>query len=257
MLPLAAAAFYNSSTGRWLNRDPSGEKGDINTYSFVANRPPFAFDALGLWGDTVDSPEQLQLMCDMTRHLPPDDQPSMDPLPKEKCAHAVDLMRHDKQIVAQLKKFKYWGGSCPTPNFECAECRICRGMFNPANNTFTICANQSDADLRTMFLHELGHALQDCGRDDYQDCRESLRRELDAYHAAGQCSDFSHCLAMAVGSSCSAPGHCPNGQEAADDFYWLEAQWNRDTVGPAANFARAPQAPAARSSSGCSTCGQR
>jgi RHS repeat-associated protein len=31
--------YLNTSTGRWLNRDPIGEEGGINLYSFVDNNP--------------------------------------------------------------------------------------------------------------------------------------------------------------------------------------------------------------------------
>ena len=43
-----ALAFYNSSTGRWLSRDPSGEAGGINVYEYVGNDPIRRSDPLGL-----------------------------------------------------------------------------------------------------------------------------------------------------------------------------------------------------------------
>ena len=39
--------FYNASLGRWLNRDPIEEKGGLNLYAFVQNRPGGAVDSLG------------------------------------------------------------------------------------------------------------------------------------------------------------------------------------------------------------------
>ena len=42
-----AQAFYNSSTGRWLNRDPNGERGGKNLYSYALNRPTAKFDLDG------------------------------------------------------------------------------------------------------------------------------------------------------------------------------------------------------------------
>ncbi len=42
--------YYNPSTGRWLSRDPIEEKGGVNLYSFVNNRPVGTVDALGLEG---------------------------------------------------------------------------------------------------------------------------------------------------------------------------------------------------------------
>jgi hypothetical protein len=47
--------FYNPQTGRWLNRDPIGEKGERNLYGFVGNAPTVKYDYLGL----VDRPGAL------------------------------------------------------------------------------------------------------------------------------------------------------------------------------------------------------
>jgi hypothetical protein len=43
-----AHAFYNPSTGRWLNRDPIGERGGINLYGCVGNNSVNRFDPIGL-----------------------------------------------------------------------------------------------------------------------------------------------------------------------------------------------------------------
>ncbi len=45
---LAAQAFYNPSTGRWLSRDPIEEEGGKNMNGFVANTPINNADHLGL-----------------------------------------------------------------------------------------------------------------------------------------------------------------------------------------------------------------
>ena len=42
-----AQAFYNPNTGRWLNRDPIGERGGPNLYGFVSNDPIDALDSDG------------------------------------------------------------------------------------------------------------------------------------------------------------------------------------------------------------------
>ena len=48
-----ARAFYNPSTGRWLNRDPIRERGGLNLYGFVGNSPVNRRDPLGLaFGDS-------------------------------------------------------------------------------------------------------------------------------------------------------------------------------------------------------------
>ena len=40
--------YYNASTGRWLSRDPIGERRGINVYGFVANDPENRIDFIGL-----------------------------------------------------------------------------------------------------------------------------------------------------------------------------------------------------------------
>ena len=42
-----AQAFYNPSTGRWLSRDPIGERGGKNLYMFADNRSTIEFDLDG------------------------------------------------------------------------------------------------------------------------------------------------------------------------------------------------------------------
>ncbi len=40
--------FYNPGAGRWINRDPIGERGGRNLYIFIQNTPIINIDALGL-----------------------------------------------------------------------------------------------------------------------------------------------------------------------------------------------------------------
>ena len=40
--------FYNPELGRWINRDPIGEMGGRNLYSFLSNRSALGIDYLGL-----------------------------------------------------------------------------------------------------------------------------------------------------------------------------------------------------------------
>ena len=41
--------FYSPTLGRWLTRDPIGERGDINLYAFARNNPIGGIDVVGLF----------------------------------------------------------------------------------------------------------------------------------------------------------------------------------------------------------------
>ena len=43
--------YYSAATGRWLNRDPLGEIGELNLYGMVGNNPISRWDYLGMVGD--------------------------------------------------------------------------------------------------------------------------------------------------------------------------------------------------------------
>lgn len=45
--------FYAPQCQRWTNRDPIGERDDLNIYGFVMNDPVGHIDALGLWGSVL------------------------------------------------------------------------------------------------------------------------------------------------------------------------------------------------------------
>ena len=46
--PHLASAYYDPGVQRWLSRDPLGEEGGIDLYTFVRNSPPTRSDAWGL-----------------------------------------------------------------------------------------------------------------------------------------------------------------------------------------------------------------
>ncbi len=50
--------YYNPETGRFINRDPSGEEGGLNLYAFVLNNPANMHDFLGLNPDGFEAGPQ-------------------------------------------------------------------------------------------------------------------------------------------------------------------------------------------------------
>jgi len=52
--------YYSPEMGRWLSRDPIGEKDCINVYALVANAPVTYVDYLGLTGSGQNQPSQAQ-----------------------------------------------------------------------------------------------------------------------------------------------------------------------------------------------------
>ena len=49
MFSMTPYRTYNADLGRWLNRDPITEDGDLNLYEYVGNNPINRIDRLGLW----------------------------------------------------------------------------------------------------------------------------------------------------------------------------------------------------------------
>ena len=55
----SAFAFFDPTIGRFISRDPIGERGELNNYGFVKNRPIIVIDKLGLepgYGNPVSGP---------------------------------------------------------------------------------------------------------------------------------------------------------------------------------------------------------
>ena len=58
-VPYYGLRYYNPELGRWVNRDPIGERGGRNLYSFVLNDPCSLWDILGLIHGIDDVEETL------------------------------------------------------------------------------------------------------------------------------------------------------------------------------------------------------
>ena len=56
--PRLASAYYDPGVQRWINRDPIGELGGVNLYTFVSNKPLALVDTFGLAGRPPTPPPQ-------------------------------------------------------------------------------------------------------------------------------------------------------------------------------------------------------
>jgi RHS repeat-associated protein len=64
----SARRFYNPEMGRWVSRDPIGERAGISLQGFVANEPVNSTDSVGLWV-TLDLPATPQKCSEVNRLL--------------------------------------------------------------------------------------------------------------------------------------------------------------------------------------------
>ena len=135
-----ARAFYNPSTGRWLSRDPIGERGGANTLQFVKNAPIGRIDPKGLKCCALmySSPtwNHAAIECDdgtyisafpadglivgesaIVWHTKSDDVKSYGPATKKACFDCVS----DGKISAWLTAYKASGQKFCGPDNNCSD----------------------------------------------------------------------------------------------------------------------------------------
>jgi hypothetical protein len=112
MLPQTAHCLYNPSTGRWLSRDPIGEKGGLNIYVFVGNRSVLRTDFLGL------------LVFD--KRCTPAEQSSMKKALEERC-----------KLAKQNNCFR-----CLSKKFKRAMEDFCDSINDPKKQPYVFCDDQ-------------------------------------------------------------------------------------------------------------------
>ncbi|MCP4352700.1 MAG: RHS repeat-associated core domain-containing protein, partial [Desulfobacterales bacterium] len=85
---------YSSEMGRWVNRDPIGENGGINYYTYIMNNPIDIIDYLGLSGcfRRIDSEDQGDFCCCCVEDLAiPEEEISEIRLPGVRMGHSFKL----------------------------------------------------------------------------------------------------------------------------------------------------------------------
>jgi RHS repeat-associated protein len=116
--------YYMPSTGRWVNRDPIGERGGVNRYAMLSNDCLNAIDAIGLekqqicnlrkkWGSGVFTGDSKGNCWRYAADDPkgPDEDHYVDPIPDRGQAFTCSEIRN--AIIAK-------GGVEPTGTGECS-----------------------------------------------------------------------------------------------------------------------------------------
>jgi Peptidase M76 family len=162
LLPKTGNCFYNPSTGRWLNRDPVGEKAGHNLYTFLRNKPASSVDLLGLM--EVNECRRIRskaLQDDLTIHI----------------------------ILVEMVVLK-----CKLPNPGCAcTCpgKTGAGYTDLPTGQVTLCTDQIDneRELIEVLRHEYIHSLDSC-RKKYrpQTGKEAACSEIRAAVLSGECN---------------------------------------------------------------------
>lgn len=164
----SADAYYSPRQGRWLSRDPIGEKGGANLYAFNRNTPPNGYDALGkeccLWIDydkTIDDPGAQVPKGNGER----DGRPTPAQLcSSDKCCGGSDCAIGPKCRARILSSNPFapqpylglWGKKWDPGQRKCTTTRVCEGVLFSTISTWNIFGDlesQRDAKLREMAKH--------------------------------------------------------------------------------------------------------
>jgi len=225
--------YYGPRLGRWMTRDPSGERAALALYGFLANAPGSRIDATGLDDMT---PQTVQKLCgdaitaantaraEYEKNPPP---PLSDKDSKD-CSEAWakvqgEASRENKPLMDDTRAHRgrptsvlggyYWDmrqNNCPPPPIVCACCQKgVHAFYVP--NTITLCWNnlkdKGDSAIRVALTHEVLHSLEWCmGKTrPPSECEKALQDELIAYYCESgmgvTCQDFDSCLPNAINSS--------------------------------------------------------
>lgn len=156
---------YDPVAGRWLTRDPIGEKGGINLYA-VNNDLINTYDYLGL------------------------------AIKESECRSAASKIIYQsgtlsgrlQGIVNDMKKRK-----CPMPTIYCSCCEHARGSFTPSLNSVEFCYKKAGnvGELIETIQHEMTHAWQECKKKSTNTCEAVVCEEIQAYLNSGRCQRLS------------------------------------------------------------------
>lgn len=259
-----AMRWHSPNTGRWFSRDPIGENGGENLNAVWRNDFVNGIDLYGLcpgascadWrsgefllgagGRGKRGPAgDAKSLCQQTiaeakkrggpKELPDDG--SCTRCPKE----LADLQKTPTAWVKRL--LDQFGKDCPLPPIRCARCSGAGGWYDDTKKEIVVCHNDTSWNsLAQTLAHELTHALQAC-HSKARGCKNSLKREMEAYYCAGGAFQFGDLYTDAVQSSCGTlPSQCT--PEEVQNLYQELQEWFNKERDHLCTFPRRPDYPA-------------
>jgi len=168
---------YDPELGRWTRRDPIGYVDGMGLYQYVSGASISMKDPTGLDPGSGKVPQPPQVVF-------------------KNCPAAWST---DASLQAALDDISlYCGRSSQCPSGITVTCTNKCGKFDAGECTINVgqtcdeTGNPIANSNRVQFaIHELRNIMQDCQLGDFGDssCNEKIRREVDAYLYAGQCTN--------------------------------------------------------------------
>jgi hypothetical protein len=180
--PHLASAYYDPGVQRWINRDPIGERGGRNLYSFLQAAPINRFDAFGRASKNGVPITPLPPLPTPMENCLPEQKLAIQKARDAACDRIAKCVSPDCD-QSQLQALRDLCKSSKKPNFKCAKsddetCNEKRASGGRTcayqdGNTITFCAVAFPDDgsncngfggpqtLDCIMLHEMTHEVMD------------------------------------------------------------------------------------------------
>ena len=187
LLYVSGLRYYRPSLGRWVSRDPLGERAGVDLYGFVRNEPTVRWDLLGM----QFSRREYCACCD-------EDLKAL--LAKPPFSDLVKRLMGEHVGGDEKAPF------CLSAEPKCGKCRKSDwcGVFSRRPGkpiTITICCgtyNQfANCDVEETLKHELQHAADWC-EEPWGDCQGKVCAEYRANFCSGDCTTEEGCAHKAA-----------------------------------------------------------
>jgi hypothetical protein len=217
LLPLSAHCFYNPSTGRWLSRDPSGEKQDKNLYGFVANRPVLLVDIDGRgWPDGPmgkggpPGPRMPELPS-LNDKNPGFEMCRRDAIGDDICTQLANMLGGIHTFVRRTSfdaegKPKHDGWGFDDANKPRPEPPTMDPLINPRAEIKCASCSRTSSQLQYGATQKTGLTATD---QEIWDCVKSVPNSHDYSCTTYNCRSYAHEAASKCGLSCPDPRWMP------------------------------------------------